>query len=154
MSFVFTNETNEAQSTYWIQKKDVLLLPFRIFLAPTTSTHIPLSQFSTVVTATCDQGRGIFFLYKFFRYKLEILLLRERVNNGYQWGATTLISLCFDHLTMVRVLLINEHICSLPEGSIIKVSVNSCFQLKAQPLGMWSHSHVMPMAQDMCFCVC
>lgn len=96
---------------------------------------------------------GEYFSYG-FRYKSEILLLRERVNNGYQWGATTLISLCFDHLTMVRVLLINEHICSLSEGSIIKVSVNSCFQLKAQPLGMWSHSHVMPMAQDMCFCVC
>ena len=40
----------------------VLLLPFRIFLAPTTSTHIPLSQFSTVVIATYDKGTGIFFL--------------------------------------------------------------------------------------------
>ena len=69
------------------------------------------------------------------RYNLEILLLRERVNNGYQWGTTTLLSLRFDHLTMMRVLLIYEHICSLPEGSIIKVSVNFCFQTKAQPLG-------------------
>ena len=65
---------------------------------------------------------GEYFSYG-SRYKLEILLLRERVNNGYQWEATTLISLCFDHLTMVRLLLINDQFVPTLKG------VSSRFQL-------------------------